>query len=107
LRDFIRDDSRCPVRLRLQELDDRQIRGESRNISLGGMYLVSTEVDAPFVLGGRVRVEIDVASNDPVLLRTEGQIVRFETLHEGGRPLVGVAVKFDEVLEYHFPSDNL
>ena len=66
--------------------------------------MVSPDVEAPFVLGSLVRLEIEVSSGDPVLLRTEGQIIRFETLHERGNALVGIAIKFNEVLEYHFPS---
>ncbi len=100
-RSFGREEARFPVKLRLDPYGGREIRGESRNFGLGGIYLVSPEVEAPLILGGWVLIEVSLSAAEPVVLRTQGRIIRVEALEEE-TPLVGIAVRFDEALEYHF-----
>ena len=103
-RDFRRDGCAWRVKMRLGQGDGREVGGEARNFSLGGMYVVSGDVDAPFILGARVHVEVEVSAAELVVLRTDGRVIRIEPLQEKGRPLIGVAIRFDSMIEYRFSS---
>jgi hypothetical protein len=103
-RDFRRDECRCPVRLRLEHDRDREILGETRNISLTGMYLVTADLDALLPMGAKVDVQAWIAPGEAVVLRTRGSIIRCEPFVEESGPVLGVAIRFDGVLEYQFPS---
>jgi len=83
-------------------LGQEAVNAKSRDVSTGGVYLVfdsrddlvpGTELDLTLTLPK------EVTSEEEVLVRAHGRMVRVDTFGESGTKMVGIAVAFER---HHF-----